>query len=192
MAHGLAEQSGGRLTIRSQRGLGTTVEMCLPAVERPKTYPPAAADETPEAPLRSSSQRRILVVDDDVLVSMNTAAMLEDLGHVPVEASSGDAALSLLQENGDFDLIITDQAMPGMTGLQLIEKVRTMRPDIPVVVATGYAELPEGETFDVPKLTKPFDQRQLAEAVGDALSKSEHPKGPSLRLASSTKLNNEN
>jgi PAS domain S-box-containing protein len=166
MAYGLAEQSGGRLTINSVLGVGTTVEMCLPAVKRqeePKRTPTAVEEQ-----LAKSSRRKILAVDDDFLVLMNTAAMLEDMGHEVVEASSGDLALKLLKEHDDFDLLITDQAMPGMTGLQLIENIRSHRANLPVILATGYAELPEGYSFDVPKLSKPFDERQLAAAVSEA------------------------
>jgi CheY-like chemotaxis protein len=181
MAYGLAEQSGGRLTIDSELGVGTTVEMCLPAVKRQEEprRTPTAVEET----LAKSSRRKILAVDDDFLVLMNTAAMLEDMGHEVVEASSGDLALKLFKEHDDFDLLITDQAMPGMTGLQLIEKIRSERANLPVILATGYAELPEGYSFDVPKITKPFDERQLAAAVSQASDEKSATLG--LRLATS-------
>jgi PAS domain S-box-containing protein len=167
MAYGLAEQSGGRLMIDSELGVGTTVNMCLPAVER-REEPKQTSTAVEEQPAKSS-RRKILVVDDDFLVLMNTTALLEDMGHEVVEAHSGDLALKLFQEHDDIDLLITDQAMPGMTGLQLIEKIRSVRANLPVILATGYAELPEGYSFEVPKLTKPFDEQQLAAAVSSAI-----------------------
>jgi CheY-like chemotaxis protein len=104
---------------------------------------------------------RIIVVDDDFLVAMNTSAMLEDLGHDVFETHSGALALKALAENGDFDLMITDQAMPQMTGTQLIEAARALRPHLAVVLATGYAELPAGADETIPRLSKPFFQADL-------------------------------
>jgi CheY-like chemotaxis protein len=111
----------------------------------------------------------ILAVDDDPLVLMNTGALLEDLGHDVLEASSAQEALDLFQANPAIDLVISDQAMPKMTGLDLAERLRAARPDLPVIIATGYAELPEGSTFDVPRLPKPFTQAMLQGAVAAAL-----------------------
>jgi len=90
--------------------------------------------------------------------------MLEDLGHVAVEVHSGRDALEEL-EAGRFDLMITDQAMPQMTGAQLIDAARAKWPDLPVVLATGYAELPEGADRNLPRLGKPFMQSDLERVV---------------------------
>jgi CheY-like chemotaxis protein len=109
------------------------------------------------------------VVDDDALVLMNTAAMLEDLGHVVTSAHSGQEALQRFEHQAHYDLVITDQGMPGMSGLQLIEKIRLKAPQIPAILATGYAEIPEGMVTDVVRLNKPFLQGALAEAVRRAL-----------------------
>jgi CheY-like chemotaxis protein len=107
---------------------------------------------------------RILAVDDDALVLFNTAAMLEDLGHTVYQVSSGSAALEVLRKH-EIDLVITDQAMPKMTGLQLLDAIRRQWPKLPVVLATGYAELPGGLTANVPKLNKPFTEDDLAELL---------------------------
>jgi DNA-binding NtrC family response regulator len=120
---------------------------------------PASADVVPLT---------ILAVDDDALVLMNTTAMLEDLGHTAIEALSGAAALEALQNNSDIALVITDQAMPGMSGVALGSRIGEERPDVPVIIATGYAELPPGSPPFV-KLNKPFDQDALARAIRDAL-----------------------
>jgi CheY-like chemotaxis protein len=108
-------------------------------------------------------------VDDDRLVLFNTTAMLEDLGHEVVEASSGEEALTLLEKTG-FDMLITDQAMPRMTGLQLLDVVRERWPGLPVILATGYAEIPGGTQVSVPKLGKPFTERELGQALAAARS----------------------
>jgi PAS domain S-box-containing protein len=164
MIHGFAEQSGGRLVIKSQKGQGTVAEIWLPVAQVEAT----TASEPDPATLRVERGVRaltILVVDDDALVLMNTAAMLEDLGHEVVEASSGDQALRVLRRPRRIDLVITDQAMPGITGTELAAAIRSEWPDVPVVLATGYAELPPGAGADLPRLNKPFMQDDLARVV---------------------------
>jgi CheY-like chemotaxis protein len=104
-------------------------------------------------------------VDDDPLVCEGTAAMIEDLGHAVVEASSAEAALRLLETTPDIDVVITDHAMPGMTGLELAHEIRERYPDVPVVLATGYAEVKAGSFEGLPRLSKPFTQRSLAEVI---------------------------
>ena len=162
MVHGMTEQMGGRLFLTSKLGEGTTAEICLPAFagagENTKMPSPETQAMTATRPLR------VLAVDDDRLVLFNTAAMLEDLGHAVVEASSGEEALELLQ-NQAFDLVITDQAMPKMTGVQLMEAIRAHWPSLPVILATGYAELPGGIEVRTPKLSKPFTEKDLAQAL---------------------------
>ena len=170
MVHGLAEQSGGRLRLTSRPGAGTTVEVWLPAAPggaaaAPRGWTAYAAAQ----PASESSRRKILAVDDDNLVLMNTSAMLEDLGHVVVEAQSGAQALQLLASDPDIDLLVTDQAMPHMTGLQLAETARALRPGLQVILATGFAELPPGADPTLERLAKPFTQAELAEVVARAV-----------------------
>lgn len=162
MIHGFAEQSGGRLFLRSVPGQGTTAELWLPEAEAGD-----AAKSTPEAVLSPSATRplRVLVVDDDPLVLMNTAAMLEDLGHVVKEAASGSQALHVLRCAEPFDLVITDQLMPGMNGTQLIAAISRDYPGLPAILATGYADPTEGEQADDVRLTKPFGQEELSRAI---------------------------
>jgi PAS domain S-box-containing protein len=161
MVRGLTEQSGGSITIESALGQGTTVHLWLPVTSATAgetaepAQPPAPAEPEEDRPLS------ILVVDDDFLVAMNTSAMLEDLGHRVVEVHSGTQALEALDRASDLDLMITDQAMPQMTGLELIEQARKKRPELKVVLATGYAELPAGADQSIPRLSKPFFQGDL-------------------------------
>jgi CheY-like chemotaxis protein len=163
MVHGMAEQSGGKLILKSKLGEGTTVELCLPLADNGGTNPAEHA-ETPEAP--TTPRLEIVSVDDDPLVAFNTCAMLEDLGHKVHCASSGDAALKLLRQH-QVDLLITDQAMPGMTGIALAEAARAEWPDLPIIIATGYAELPDGAGKDLQRLAKPFFQQDLANAIAE-------------------------
>ena len=98
------------------------------------------------------------------LVLSNTAAMLDDLGHEVIEATSGEQALRVLHRLGAVDLLITDKMMPGIRGTQLIEAVRSEWPDLRVILATGYAET-RSKNDDVPRLNKPFMQQDLARAI---------------------------
>jgi len=168
MAHGLAEQSGGRLAIESAPDKGTTVELWLPlGIAAPATAPePEIANEPIMAPVPALS---ILVVDDDPLVLANTAELLEDLGHRVTPADGGEAALGLLRQ-GAFDILITDQMMPGMTGTQLAKIVNAEKPDLPVLLVSGYAELTE-EARPLHTLAKPFTQHSLSVAISDTLGR---------------------
>ena len=165
MVHGLAEQSEGRFVLRSTLGNGTRATLLLPLQS-------AAAVEEPDrivADISSSPTLNLLVVDDDALVLMSTAAMLEDVGHSVTTAYSGQEALKIVSESRPFDLLITDQGMPNMTGQQLIERVRAQFPHMPVILATGYAETPPNLPPQVIKLGKPFLQEQLLQAVRSAM-----------------------
>jgi PAS domain S-box-containing protein len=165
MVQGLAAQSGGKLELKSAPGRGTTVSLFLPVAqpipqESPRSFVPAAPDPGPP--------RSILVVDDDRLVLANTAAMLEDLGHQVSVAASGPEALAQLDQGLKLDLVLTDQLMPGMTGVQLIEAAHARRPRLKCLLMSGFAELTPEDDGDRPVLAKPFGQAQLAAAVRDA------------------------
>jgi len=164
MAQGMAEQLGGALAIESAPDKGATISLWLPQAAPDAV---AAGGGAPRSTASHTTRTlKVLVVDDDALVCMGTAAMLEDLGHETVEAGSGKAALDLLRQDPAIDLVVTDQSMPGMTGLELAAAIQAMRPELPIVLATGYANLPSGEAFHLPKLSKPFRQDELAEVVG--------------------------
>jgi PAS domain S-box-containing protein len=162
MVHGFAEQSGGRLILKSVKGQGTTAELWLPVAEASTSAQDTSGSDTA---LPSTWSHRVLVVDDDPLVLMNTSAMLEDLGHDVLEASSGEQALRILRRSEAVDLVITDQMMPGMTGTQLIKTIRFEHPSLAVVLASGYSELPEEDLAGLVRLSKPFKQADLAQAL---------------------------
>ncbi|WP_176539016.1 PAS domain-containing hybrid sensor histidine kinase/response regulator [Rhizobium sp. J15] len=166
MIHGLAVQLNGALRLTSKPGMGTTAELWLPATERRPEQPA----ETDMPLTQGASKLKILLVDDDTLIAMSSVEMLEDLGHDVVEANSGSQALELIRSDGHFDVMITDYSMPGMTGAQLAQAVRTIRPALPIVLATGYADLPAGAEVDLPRLAKPYNQAQLAREIHKALA----------------------
>jgi CheY-like chemotaxis protein len=162
MVHGLAEQSGGRLVLHSRPGEGTRVELWLPRADEARTLMEAAEAVRSEA--RSASSLTVLAVDDDDLVLTNTAAMLEDLGHRVFVAPSAQGALEVLARH-KVDLVITDYAMPQVTGLALAQEIEARHPGLPIVLATGYAELPPGEGEALPRLAKPYGQAALAQML---------------------------
>jgi PAS domain S-box-containing protein len=166
--HGAVAQSGGWLNLKSQKDAGTTAELWLPVAPKMGAQVDKAGDPGPAPPTRRLT---ILVVDDDDLVLTNIAAMIEDLGHRVFEANSGRAALATLRREKSIDLVITDQVMPRMTGLQLIRTIREEWPELPVILATGFAELPQDTGAANPRLPKPFRQKDLRHAVNEALAK---------------------
>jgi PAS domain S-box-containing protein len=164
MVHGVAVQLGGLLDLVSEVGKGTRATLWLP-----KATMPAAAAEPPAVHPAANRRATILVVDDDPLIAMSTVGMLEDLGHTVIEAGSGERALEIIEQGHDIDLLMTDQAMPGMTGIQLAEIVRVKRPGLPVLLATGYADLPASKLANLPRLSKPYRQAQLQAEIDKLL-----------------------
>ncbi len=163
MVYGLAQQSGGTVTIRSTVGEGTTVELFL---SRAVVEPEEGAREE-EAVAADSPRVRILLVDDDAEVRTVTAAYLTELGHRVVEAADGSSALDILKADNRLDLLIADFAMPGMTGTDLADQARGIRPDLGILLVTGYADpkrLPESYL----RLHKPFSRADLALKVAEA------------------------
>jgi PAS domain S-box-containing protein len=162
MVQGLAVQSGGALRLHSKPGQGTTVDLWLPISREARPKVPVAAP----APALSRRRLNILLIDDDALVRMGTVDMLEDLGHVVTEVGSAAEALTILQAGRtSVDVVITDQAMPGMRGTELAAELARKYPRLPVILATGYAELPHGDDPGLPRLSKPFRQEDLAKVL---------------------------
>jgi signal transduction histidine kinase/CheY-like chemotaxis protein len=167
MVHGLAVQLGGALQLKSHPGAGTTAELWLPVAAMPvKEVRPMQEDHVQAPPPNSV----ILVVDDDALINMSTVDMVQDLGHTVLEAYSGKEALQILDSGQHIDALITDYAMPGMTGVELAERARVLRPELPILLATGYADLPNGTTTDLPRLAKPYQQTELATQISRLLT----------------------
>jgi signal transduction histidine kinase len=161
MIEGLAMQLNGALRLASEPGRGTTAELLLPAAAHASDPEPAMPQDQPTV----AAPMTILLVEDDALIAMSTAGLLEDLGHRVVEASRGAEALEILREQPGVDLMITDYSMPGMSGADVARAARALRPDLPILLATGFAELPDGEELKLPRLRKPYMQHQLAAEI---------------------------
>ncbi|WP_448779617.1 ATP-binding protein [Agrobacterium sp. CG674] len=170
MIHGLALQLKGALTLHSTKGLGTRAELWVPVYADDAGCPTEPA--LPAQVDNSSIDRplRILMVDDDPLIAMSSVDMLEDLGHDVVEANSGKQALELLASERQFDLLVTDFSMPGMNGAELSRRARELIPSLPILIATGYAELPEGTDLEINRLGKPYTQDQLASEISKVIA----------------------
>lgn len=161
---GFARQSGGGMRIDSEVGVGTTIHLYLPRARG--AVSPARAPVRPRT-VRNRSSAVILLVDDQPEVLDSLAGTLRDAGHGVAEAACGDEALARITADGPPDLLLTDQAMPGMSGGELIRRARAAHPALRALCMTGYAEgadapsLPQG----VRTLRKPFDTATLLAAV---------------------------
>ncbi|PMS36604.1 phospho-acceptor domain-containing protein [Trinickia symbiotica] len=169
MIHGLALQLNGALRLSSAAGRGTQAELWLPVTSQALSVPATAEPESPVIEPAVAARATILLVDDDALISTSTAYLLEDMGHEVIEVNSGADALSVLEQGRNVDLLITDYAMPKMTGAQLARAARELRPGLPILIATGYADLPQAMSMDIPRLRKPYQQKQLVAEIAKAL-----------------------
>ncbi len=166
MVYGFAKQSDGAFRIESKLGRGTLAQLWLPRApeDLPVPQPIVVEGEKPALP-----PLKVLLVDDHAEVRSTTAAVLVDSGHDVVEASNGAEALELLKTHEcDFDILITDYAMPHLSGVDFLREARLLCPDVPALLITGYAESemirdkPEG----VETLLKPFTPAVLDAAIG--------------------------
>jgi CheY-like chemotaxis protein len=160
MAHGLACQLGGTLTIASRLGEGTEVAMWVPRSDEA----PRAIDAGPRASARRSRGEVVLLVDDEDAIRASTADMLLELGFTVHAAASAEAALRALEAGVAPDILVTDHLMPGMTGVALAHEMRARRPEVRVLVVSGFAEV-DGIDPSLPRLTKPFVQADLARCL---------------------------
>ena len=165
MVHGFIEQLGGRFVLKSMKGHGTCAVLWLPVAVDGM----AAKPLSPKPPTAAVPRLNVLVVDDDSLVRTSTSLLLEDLGHRVIGAASGVQALELFDQGEVIDLVITDMAMPKMNGAQLAHAVRLLKPDLPIILATGYAERLEGFAAELPRLSKPFNQMHLVEIIAQSM-----------------------
>jgi CheY-like chemotaxis protein len=174
MVYGFARQSEGAIDIDSKVGVGTKVAIWLPRAPAPsgETKAPltAAADECAEVrPLR------ILLVDDHEAVRETTAGMLCDMGHMVASAGDGPAVLAMLESApADYDLIVTDYAMPLMSGGDMLRQARKIRPDLPGIIISGYADSRSTaqKSREIVFLSKPFTLDQMGAAIGAAIQAS--------------------
>ncbi|MDR3536618.1 MAG: response regulator [Acetobacteraceae bacterium] len=161
MVHGFARQSGGDMRVQSQMGQGTRVELWLPLAEQGAGAATAAC-----APV-SRSAGRVLLVDDETEVLVTLGSFLKGAGFTVHKVRNGDEALALLAAGHMVDVLVTDYAMPGLDGLELIAQVRQIHADLPVLVVSGYSEAErlEGQAPNIRVMRKPFRRSALVQEV---------------------------
>lgn len=161
-AYGFAAQSGGRLEISSEMGRGTTLNLYLPRAESK----PDVHDQLPGGTADSDVPQgtRVLLVEDSRTVAVFAQSLLEELGCEVVHANCAeDALVALDNEPSGFDIIFSDIVMPGLSGLELAAKVRLQKPELPILLATGYSEAAaRGEGGEFPILPKPYRRETLS------------------------------
>lgn len=162
MVHGVALRLNGILRLSSEVGRGIRAELWLPATG---ARVEAVATTSGSSPVKEAAKLTILVVDDDALIAMSTVDMLEDLGHQVIEANSGERAMEILRKGEAVDLMVTDYSMPRMNGAELAKAARAILPDLPIIVATGYADFPPDAGIELPRIGKPYQQEQLAAEI---------------------------
>jgi len=170
MVHGLAIQSGGAFRLQSWQGEGTRAEIWLPRSSHSAAQQVGAEAAEPAAP----GHGHVLLVDDDELVRQATAAMLEDEGYEVTQAADALAALKLIRAQ-NFDLLVTDLVMPGMSGAMLAARVAEEKPGLPLLVITGHAERAGDVPVDLPRLTKPFTVAELSATVSRLVARPTAP-----------------
>jgi PAS domain S-box-containing protein len=167
---GFAQQSGGGVRIDTREGEGASIKVYLPRAAAAGGAGEGVDEGQPDLPGLDARRSTILVVDDDSLVREITTAMLEDLGYGVVEAGSGMAALDELRGEREFDLLLVDFAMPGMNGAEVAQKALALRPDLPVLFVTGYADFAALKAVGEDRVVqKPFQHDELAQKVAGIL-----------------------
>jgi CheY-like chemotaxis protein len=156
MIHGLAAQLGGTLEISSTVDVGTTVEMWIPVAQAGASVAPTSESDG----VLAAAAGVVLLVDDEDLIRTSTAQMLADMGYAVIEAASAAEALRLI-DDPRIDLIVTDHLMPGMSGTELAREIQSRRPNLPILIISGFAEV-EDLAPDLPRLMKPFRSAELA------------------------------
>jgi signal transduction histidine kinase len=166
---GFAKQSGGGVRITSRVGQGTTVQIFLPRAQAEQIERrPHAVSQRAAGKLAGAT---ILLVDDDNQVREIIRAMLHELGYRVLEAGSGGAALDMLQRDPNVELLIVDFAMPGMNGAELARHVRSKRPTLPIIFATGFVDRAALAGIEESRIIgKPFSETELAEKIAAALA----------------------
>jgi CheY-like chemotaxis protein len=177
--YGFAQQSGGRVTIASEVGAGTTVTLLIPRSLHEPVAASGAAGTSDAAVARPRAERRgnLLLVEDDREVAALTRELLGSLGFTVTHVASAEAALGALADARPVDIVMSDIMMPGgVSGLQLAREIRRRRPGTPVILCTGYVEAAAGmKDGEFELLIKPFGVEALAAALGIAAAAESQP-----------------
>ena len=161
--HGFAEQAGGRAELESREDEGTTVRILLPRTDKPLSK---KRGQVPDVKLPGGL--KVLLVEDNVQVRDFAAELLEDLQCEVVTANNAAEALVALAGR-EFDLVFTDVVMPEMSGIELADRLEELRPNLPVLLATGFSEALAGGPNRFSVVSKPYDVGSLARAISDLL-----------------------
>jgi CheY-like chemotaxis protein len=165
---GFAKQSGGGVSIDTAENAGTTIKVYLPSIAQAAT-PVISASDMPGNADADDLHRTILLVDDDPDVRSVTSMMLSSLGYSVVEAENGDDALRKIDPA--IELVLTDFAMPNMTGAELAEIVKRDHPGLPIMFITGFADI---DILDVDQqliVQKPYKEEELARKLANVFMK---------------------
>jgi signal transduction histidine kinase/CheY-like chemotaxis protein len=165
--YGFAAQSGGEARIESVVGKGTTLTMLLPVSDTP-----LIGKEASRAPVMAREPGgRVLLVEDNEEVGDLAETLLDELGHEVIRARSGIEALNIADDGVSFDLVFSDVVMPGMSGLELAGELKQRRPELPIILTTGYSDrLALAGSKGYPVVRKPYRMETLASAVDEALA----------------------
>jgi len=167
--HGIVKSYGGFITLYSELGQGTVFHVFLPVVNKEEL---PAREATQQIPV--GIERVLFIDDEDVLADMGKA-ILERLGyHVTVRKSSLEALETFQNQPNQFDVVITDQTMPGMTGIDLARRMLQIRPDIPIILCTGYSSIiseEKAKSFGIKEFAlKPVGKKDIAMLIRKVLN----------------------
>jgi len=168
VVHGIVKRSGGYITVESEPEKGTTFTVYFPKVAGEKEAIARAQDAIP------TGSEHILFVDDEEAIVEMGEEILAELGYEVTSRTSSTEAFALLKENPSrFDLVITDQTMPDMTGVELAKEILTLRPGIPVILCTGFSHLVDAEGATAAGIRafamKPLTKREIAKTIRKVL-----------------------